>query len=125
MSSTRRWQTVPPRGRVVTDPVVIRLAAGPDPGIVPRRRLEGTRGYVTYSRTRVYLDRAAWEMLGDDDVLVMRVRPAGEAHWTLALTKQELERVFGQVKDTRSWDEARCYHFPVTPPAAAAFLVRP
>ena len=55
--------------------------------------------------------------------LLMRDRPTGGERFALALTAQELERAVGQVKLDRSWEEARCYHFPVDPPATRAFLV--
>jgi hypothetical protein len=71
----------------------------------------------------VYLDRDAWEMLPPDGVLLMRVEPAGGPPFVLALTADELEAVFGEVRATASWRDARCYHFPTEPPAARAFVV--
>lgn len=78
---------------------------------------------MSYRRTRVYLDRDAWEMLPDDGVLLMRGCPTYRAAFALAFTKDELENVFGEVRATRSWDEARCYHFPQDPPAIRSFRV--
>jgi len=78
---------------------------------------------VSYCRTRVYLDRDAWEMLPPDGVLLMRVQPTGAPRFVLALTADELERVFGEVRATASWRDARCYHFPTEPPAARSFVV--
>jgi len=78
----------------------------------------------TYSRTRVYLDREAWEILPEDGVLLMRVRPTGGQRFALAFTADELEKTFGEVKQSDSWEVARCFHFPREPPAARAFLVR-
>jgi hypothetical protein len=39
---------------------------------------------VTYRRTRFYLDRNAWEALGPNDALLMRIRPnngGGGSRW--------------------------------------------
>lgn len=123
MSTARRWQTVPPRGSVVDDPVVHRLVAAPDPGVDPRAHKLAGRTYVVYSRTRVYFDRVAWEMLPPDGVLVMRVRPTGGRPWAIAMTLGELERSFGEVRESASWDRVLCYHFPSEPPAVQAFVV--
>jgi hypothetical protein len=78
---------------------------------------------VVYSRTRVYLDRDGWEMLPADGVLLMQVRPTEGAAYSLAFTSAELAAVFCEVRNTPSWDRARCYHFPKPPPAIAAFRV--
>jgi hypothetical protein len=79
---------------------------------------------VHYSRPRFWLDRDAWEFLGRaDDVLVQRIRPSGGTAFTIALTRAELEQVFGDVCHTRSWSAVRCYHFPKLPPAIEAFRV--
>jgi len=67
---------------------------------------------VVYSRTRVYLDRDAWEMLPPDAVLLMQMRPTDAVAYSLAFTAAELEAVFGEARRTRSWDQVRCYHFP-------------
>jgi len=79
---------------------------------------------VSYCRTRVYLDRDAWEMLPPDGVLLMRVQPTDGPRFVLALTVDELEKVFGEVRTTASWRDARCYHFTSEPPAAHAFVVK-
>jgi hypothetical protein len=89
------------------------------PRLVTRLRVK----LVAYARTRVYVDRDAWEMLPDDGVLLMQVRPTGGTAYSLAFTSAELEAVFGEVRNTRSWDEARCYHFPKPPSAISAFRV--
>jgi hypothetical protein len=51
----------------------------------------------------------------------MRVEPTNRSGFTLALTAQELEPVFGEVRATGSWRDARYYHFPEPPPAIRAF----
>jgi hypothetical protein len=56
-------------------------------------------------------------------VLLMRVEPTDGPPFVLALTADELEKVFGEVRATASWRDARCYHFPLEPPAASAFAV--
>jgi hypothetical protein len=96
-----------------------RQAHGVDPLLVTRHGVS----IVVYSRTRVYLDRDAWEMVPPDGVLLMQVRPTGGAAFSLAFTASELDAVFGEVWSTRSWDRARCYHFPKAPPAVSAFRV--
>jgi hypothetical protein len=109
-------------GRMIGDPSVVaeaRQAHGVDPKLVRR----GNVAIVVYSRTRVYLDRDAWEMLPDDGVLFMQVRPTGERSYSLAFTSAELAAVFGEVRSTKSWDRARCYHFPKAPVAISAFRV--
>lgn len=119
------WQTRPPRGAVVDDPFVQVLAGGPDPGSHPVKLVQDGITYVHYSRPRVYMDRDAWEMLPPNGVLVHRVRYPGRVPYTMALTRDELERVFGHVRVSRSWDEVRCYHFRKEPPAVASFRVDP
>jgi hypothetical protein len=123
MSSRKRWGTVPPRGRLVDHPAVIAEAADKDRSRTPRRVVRDGLSIVTYCRPRVYLDRDAWEMLPADGVLLMRVEPTNRSGFTLALTAQELEPVFGEVRATGSWRDARYYHFPEPPPAIRAFRV--
>ena len=124
MLVAKEWQSRPPRGVAVDLPKVRALAAGPQPGVTPRVHREGGRVYVHYGRTRLYLDRNAWEALpGPDDVLVQRIAPSDAPAFTIALTRAELERTFGEVRQTRSWDTVRCYHFPTLPPAVASFRV--
>lgn len=118
------WQSRPPRGAAVDSPEVWNLAAGPDPGTTPRVHTAGNRLLVHYSRPRLFLDRDAWEALrSPEDVLVQRIRPRSAESFTVAITKAELERVFGDVRLTRSWNDERCYHFPNLPPAVKAFRV--
>jgi hypothetical protein len=119
MSSRKRWGTVPPRGRLVDHPAVIAEAADKDRSRTPRRVVRDGLSIVTYCRPRVYLDRDAWEMLPADGVLLMRVEPTNRSGFTLALTAQELEPVFGEVRATGSWRDARYYHFPEPPPRSA------
>jgi hypothetical protein len=52
-----------------------------------------------------------------------RLRPTDGVAYSLAFTASELAAVFGEVRSTRSWDRARCYHFPKAPPAIASFRV--
>lgn len=118
------WQRRPARGVAVSLPFVAALAAGPDPGPHPQVHREGGRTFAHYSRTRLYLDRDAWETLTKrDDVLVQRIRVTGEAPFTVAITRAELDRVFGDVRQTASWEDVRCYHFPKLPLAVDAFRV--
>ena len=121
----RRWQTRPGRGSMTSHPAVLAEARRQYDGVRPQKREVEGQTIVTYSRTRVHLDREAWEMLPADGVLLIRVRPTGGEPFALALTAQELERTFGEVKATRSWEDAGCYHFPEPPPACAAFVVGP
>lgn len=62
-------------------------------------------------------------MLPPDGVLLMQVRPTGDKAFSLAFTAAELAVVFGEVRSTKSWDRARCYHFRNSPPAMSAFQV--
>ena len=117
------WQTTPPRGSATALPAVRALAQGHDPGTSPTRLTIDGRVYVTSSRTRLYLDREAWEMLPANGVLVQRIRPSGRPHFTIALTRDELEAVFGSVRSTKSWQTVRCYHFKQLPPAVWSFRV--
>ncbi len=123
MGRRRPYNDTPPRGSVVDDPEILALADGPDPGTRPRRRALGRNVVVTYSATRVNLKRDAWEMLAPGDVLVVRIRPQGEPHWTIAMTLDELEHSFGEIKQTASWDDPRRYHFPNVPQAALSYVV--
>jgi hypothetical protein len=125
MSTYRRWQTRPSPGKMVSHPSVLLEARRDYNGVRPEKRSVDGLTIVTYSRPRVYLDREAWEMLPPDGVLLMRVRPTGGQRFALAFTAHELEQTFGEVKQSESWEVARCYHFPREPPAARAFLVRP
>jgi hypothetical protein len=107
---------------MINHPAVMAEARREYDGVRPQRRVVDGLTIVTYSRPRVYLDREAWEMLPADGVLLMRVRPTGGTKFALAFTAQELEQTFGEVKKTDSWLTG-CYHFPVEPPAARAFVV--
>lgn len=122
MPSVRRWQTRPSFGQMIDHPAVLAEARREYDGVRPEKRVVDGLTIVTYSRPRVYLDREAWEMLPADGVLLMRVRPTGGKKYALALTAQELERTFGEVKLSESW-KTGCYHFPTEPPAARAFVV--
>jgi hypothetical protein len=108
---------------MVGHPTVMAEAHRESVSIHPQLRLHPDLTVVTYQRTRVYLDRDAWEMLQPTGVLVMHVRPTGAERYVLALTLDELEDTFGEVKATASWSEARCYHFPNPPAAASRFRV--
>jgi hypothetical protein len=122
MPNFRRWQTRPSPGQMINHPAVLTEARREYDGVKPHKRVVDGVTIVTYSRTRVYLDREAWEMLPADGVLLIRVRPTTGKKFALALTPRELEQTFGEVKLTASW-ETGCYHFPTDPPAATAFVV--
>jgi len=108
---------------MVEHPTVVAAARIWDSNRHPRLTERSGLPIVSYCRTRVYLDRDAWEMLPPDGVLLMRVQPADAPRFVLALTADELEEAFGEVRATASWRDARCYHFPSEPPAARAFVV--
>lgn len=108
---------------MVAHPTVVAAARIWDSNRHPRLTNRSGVPIVSYCRTRVYLDRDAWEMLPPDGVLLMRVQPTDAPRFVLALTADELEKVFGEVRATASWRDARCYHFPTEPPAAHAFVV--
>jgi hypothetical protein len=120
--STKAWARSYPVGRMVGDPAVVAEARQPH-GANPRLVERGGVSIIVYSRTRVYLDRDAWEMLPGEGVLLMQVRPTGTKSYSLAFTATELATVFDEVRNTKSWNEARCYHFPKPPPAISAFRV--
>jgi hypothetical protein len=124
MSGRRRWATRPAKRRMVEHPTVVAAARIWDSNRHPRLTDRSGVRIVSYCRTRVYLDRGAWEMLPPDGVLLMRVEPSDAPRFVLALTADELEKVFGEVRATASWRDARCYHFPTEPPAAHAFVVK-
>lgn len=123
MSGRRRWATRPATGRMVDHPTVVAAARIWSSDRTPRLVERSGTPIVSYCRTRVYLDRDAWEMLPDDGVLLMRVQPTEGPRFVLALTADELDKVFGEVRATASWRDARCYDFPSEPPAARAFVV--
>lgn len=120
----KRWSVRFPRGAAVDHPAVQALLRRGDPGTRPRRHVVGGTRVVAYSAARVYMKRDAWEMMQPGDLFVQYIRPAGEQPWAIALVRSELEAVFGEVRDSRSWDDIRCYHFPKPPPAVASFRVR-
>jgi hypothetical protein len=79
---------------------------------------------VVTRRTRVYLDREAWEQVPPDGLYVQWVVPTdGEPAWVWAMTRAELEDIFGEVTESRSWEQYRCWHFPTPPEAIEAFKV--
>jgi hypothetical protein len=120
----KRWQSTPPRGEATDLPEVIAFANGADPGPRPIVVRTGALTFVHYSRSRLWIDRDAWEALPTaHDVLVQRVRFPGKAAYTIALTRAELEDIFGEVRASKSWNDVRCYHFPAAPPAVQSFLV--
>ena len=122
----RAWQSRPPRGSAVDLPIVRTLAVQGDPGPTPQILRRDGRIIAHYSRTRMWLDRDAWEALqADTDLLVLRIRPREGKTFSVALTRRELEQVFGEVRQSKSWDTVRCYHFPNLPPAVEAFRVEP
>jgi len=125
MGVTRRWSTARPKGDVVDHPAVLKLVTRGDPGTRPRRVHIRGKVLVTYSSTRVNMKRDAWEMMGDGDIFVQWIRPKGQEPWAIALTRHELERTFGEITESESWDDpkVRCYHFPLLPPAAGAYRV--
>ena len=125
MGVTRRWSTARPKGSVVDHPAVQKLVSRGDPGTRPQRVHIGGKVLVTYSSTRVNMKRDAWELLPDDGIFVQWIRPKGQEPWAFALTRQELERTFGEITESDSWDDpkVRCYHFPLLPPAARAYRV--
>jgi hypothetical protein len=108
---------------MVGHPAVIAEAWRDGVGVHPQLRPHGELSLVVYRRPRVYIDRDGWEMLPGGGVLVMQVRPTSSEAFSLALTPDELAGVFGEVRNTRSWEEARCYHFPRVPAAAHRFRV--
>ncbi len=108
---------------MIAHPTVVAAASVWDSSRHPRLAQRSGIPIVSYCRTRVHLDRDAWEMLPPDGVLLMRVEPAVGSRFVLAFTPDELESVFGEVRSTASWRDARCYHFPTEPPAARAFVV--
>lgn len=119
----KNWQVRTPPGAAVNHPAIPALCSRA-PGIHPERSVIDGRTFVAYRRTRFYLDRAAWEMLPPDGILVMFVDAPGGSRCVFALNRTELESVFGSVRETGSWNTVRCYHFPSIPPAAWSFLVQ-
>ncbi len=122
-SPRRRWGDRFPRGKVVQHPAVLELVGRGDPGTRPRLHIVQGRTIVAYSSTRVFMKRDAWEMMPADGLLVQWIRPKGETPWAIAFTRAELEDVFGEVQESESWEEARCYHFPQVPEATRSFRV--
>ncbi len=120
----RRWSETFPRGSVVRHPAVLAFAAKGDPGTRPQRHVVQDQRIVAYSSTRVYMKRDAWELMKPGDLFVQWIRPKSEQPWALAMTRAELEEVFGEVQQSDSWEGVRGYHFPGEPPAARAFRVR-
>ena len=108
---------------MVDHPTIVAAASIWDSNRHPRLTCRSGIQIVSYCRTRVYVDRDAWEMLPSDGVMLMRVDPTDSQRFVLALTNDELEKVFGEVRETASWRDARCYHFPREPPAARTFIV--
>jgi hypothetical protein len=106
---------------MVNHPAVVAEAAR-DAATTPAQRVERDGlSIVTCRRTRVYVDRAAWEMLPEHGVLLIQVRPRdGTPPFDLAMTPAELEQAFGEVRDSESWETVRHYSFPSPPEACAS-----
>jgi hypothetical protein len=124
---SRNWSR--PRaepGTVINDTEVLEVCAREPSGPRARKHQRGRRLIVEYERPRVYLDRDAWEDVLDaeEGILVIRVRPRDGEPFDLALTASELEEVFGEVRESTSWETVRCYHFPRPPRAVDAFVVK-
>jgi hypothetical protein len=123
--SAKAWARSHPVGQMVGHPSVIAEARQPH-GVSPQLVRRGDLSLVAYARTRVYVDRDAWEMLPAGGVLVMQVRDRdGVVEESYAFTADELTAVFGEVRVTRIWEQVRCYHFPKAPPAVTSFRVAP
>ena len=120
----RRWSDAFPRGSVVRHPAVLAFVAKGDLGTRPKRHVVQDQRIVAYSSTRVYMKRDAWELMEPGDLFVQWIRPKFEEPWALAMTRTELEKVFGEVQQSDSWETVRGYHFPSEPAAARAFRVR-
>ena len=113
-----------PRGSVVSDAAVLTLLERGDPGPLPVVHHVLGRRIVAWSSTRVHMKRDGWELVTPDSLVVIWVRPRGEDPWALAMSPSELERTFGEVAQSRSWDEVREYHWPRASVAAKSFRVR-
>lgn len=120
----KRWQlTSWPRGKMVDHLAVLAETRRDHGGGRAQLRHSDGVPIVVYQRPRVWVDRDAWEMLPPNGVLLMRVRPTHEPAFDLVFTPEELENVFGEVRETGSWDKLRYYHFPKNPRAIDSFRV--
>ena len=126
MPKIRRWSHAwPERGALTDNPTVIALCAKPPNGPRPQIHDEDGLTIIEYERRRVHFDRATWYAVRDANrgALLMRVRPTRGDPFDLVFTAAELEAVFGEITESRSWNDVRAYHFPNPPRAIEAFKV--
>jgi hypothetical protein len=119
----RAWQEQPPRGRYTDHPFVLQICSNAELTTKPQRFDDGALTVLAYSRTRLHIDRNAWEALPPDGVLLLRIRAESGVPLHFCASRSELDTVFGEVRQTPSWDKYRYYSFPELPPATKSFLV--
>ena len=73
---------------------------------------------VQYSSTRLTFKKSEIEPLRLDDIIIIKT-PKG----TYQMTKADFYNVFGNVVQTRSYQEHGSYNYPATPQKANRFLV--
>ena len=112
------------RGKVADLEFVRRVAGGPAIGTKPKRIDEDGRTIIAYTRTRLHLDRGAWEALPSGGILLVQVIETSGARAAFAFTADELASYFGHVRQTASWADARYYCWPTLPHKAMPFAVR-
>ena len=119
----KAWQEEPPRGRYTNHQFVIHLCSNAELTARPQLFRDGTLKVLAYSRTRLHIDRSAWEALPPDGALLLRIRSESGPPAHFCASRNELDAVFGEVRQTPSWDRYRHYSFRELPPAARSFLV--
>jgi hypothetical protein len=121
----KAWQKETSRGRYVDHPYVLHLCADADLTTTPQRFSDGTLTVLAYCRTRLDINRKAWETLPADGVLLVRIRQSSGLRLHFCASRSELDAVFGEVRETPSWDKYRHYSFPDLPQGAKSFLIDP
>jgi hypothetical protein len=110
-------------GRVIAHPAVLNVTANYTPGTEPTSLCIDGQQIVTYTRTRLTIDRGAWERLSASGIWLQKIQPRGLAATWVAMTKAEMGTIFESVFNTQSWRTVKSYNFRVFPPALRAFVV--
>ena len=119
----KAWQRETPRGQYINHPSVLNLCSRATLTTEPQRFDDGAITVLAYSRTRLHLDREAWEALPSNGVSLVRICGEDAPPLHFCASRDELDAVFGEVRQTDSWDTYRFYSFRSLPPAARAFFV--
>lgn len=115
--------TTEQHGNPALTPGVVALARGPLPGTaVDIRDVDGVR-VGTYRSVRLTFKKQLVNRLAANGVMLIRVVPREGNPCAVAITRQDFERVFGEVLESRSWKTRGSHDFSTFPTKAKPFVV--